>query len=264
MTKTIVVSGGTDGMGRAIALARAARGDEVITLGSNPDKGAKTPNFVRVDLSDLDDTRKATAEIAERWPKIDALLLFANRQAPRREETRQGLEKTFALYYLSRYLLGRDLRPNLDRSGTPVIVNVAGVGVTKGRIAWDDLQLTRGYSMLRAQLQAGRCNDLLGLIQRPHYVLYHPGFTRSGDLTPLPAALRTAIRIAAKLKARPVEEAIRPIHDWIDHPPPEPLTAVDRGRKLSLDLPTLRAADARRLAEATEQLLARADASGRH
>ncbi|WP_433360990.1 SDR family NAD(P)-dependent oxidoreductase [Actinoplanes sp. CA-142083] len=262
MTKTIVVSGGTDGMGRAIALARAARGDEVITLGSNPVKGAETPNFVRVDLSDLEDTRNATAAIAEKWPKIDALLLFANRQAPRREETKQGFEKTFALYYLSRYLLGRDLRPNLDRSGNPVIVNVAGVGITKGGIAWDDLQLTSGYSMLRAQLQAGRCNDLLGLIQRPNYVLCHPGFTRSGDLTPLPKPLRAAIRIAAKLKAQPVENAIRPIHDWIDDPPADPLTAVDRGRKLSLDLPRLREADAHRLAGATERLLHRAGAAG--
>jgi NAD(P)-dependent dehydrogenase (short-subunit alcohol dehydrogenase family) len=258
MTKTIVVSGGTDGMGRAIALARAARGDEVITIGSNPAKGATTPNFLRADLSDLDETRAVITEIAERWPAIDALLLFANRQAPKREETKQGLEKTFALYYLSRYLLGNGLRKNLDRSPAPVIVNVAGVGVAKGRIAWDDLQLTRGYSMLRAQLQAGRCNDLLGVIQQPNYVLYHPGFTRSGDLSPLPWALRTAIRAAARLKAQPVEDAVRPIHDFIDHPPAAPLTAVDRGRKLSPDLPTLRPADARRLADATEGLLARA------
>jgi hypothetical protein len=112
--------------------------------------------------------------------------------------------------------------------------------------------------MLRAQLQAGRCNDLLGVIQQPNYVLYHPGFTRSGDLSPLPWALRTAIRAAARLKAQPVEDAVRPIHDFIDHPPAAPLTAVDRGRKLSPDLPTLRPADARRLADATEGLLARA------
>ncbi|MFF5290722.1 SDR family NAD(P)-dependent oxidoreductase [Paractinoplanes globisporus] len=248
MTRTIVISGGTDGMGRAMALARSRRGDEVITLGSNPDKGRDVPHFHRVDLSDVDDTRRVIEAINERWPNVDALLLFANRQAPRRVETKQGLEQTFALYYLSRYLLGKGLRPRLT-------VNVAGVGVTKGTIHWDDLQLAHGYSMVKAQLQAGRCNDLLGVIQSPGYVLYHPGFTRSGDLTPLPKPLRLAIRIAAKLKGQPIEQAIHPIHDWIDHPPDEPLLAVDRGRKLPLDLPTLRPADARKLAEKTEQLL---------
>ena len=262
MAKTIVIGGGTDGMGRAMALARQARGDEVITLGSNPDKGRHVPNFLRVDLSDLDETRRVIREITAKWPKIDALLLSANRQGPRRVETAQGLERTFALYYLSRYLLGAGLRPYFGDD--PVIVNVAGVGVTKGTIHWDDLQLTRKYGMVRAQLQAGRLNDLLGVIQQPNYVLYHPGFTRSGDLTPLPWAARKALKIAAKLKAQPVEEAIRPIHDWIDRPPAAPLTAVDRGRTLPLDLPTLNPANARRLAAATERLLARAggDRSG--
>ena len=78
-------------------------------------------------------------------------------------ETPEGLEATFALYYLSRYLLSHELTPALSRSTSPVIINVAGVGIAKGSIQWDDLQLTRRYSMIRAQLQAGRANDLLGV-----------------------------------------------------------------------------------------------------
>lgn len=262
MAKTIVISGGTDGMGRATALARHERGDDVITLGSNPAKGASVPGFRQVDLSDVEDTMRVIAEIDR--PRIDALLLFANRQAPRRAENRQGLERTFALYYLSRYLLGRGLRKQLEQAGRPVIVNVAGVGMTRGEIHWDDLQLTRDYGMIKAQLQAGRCNDLLGVIQsgdKPRYILYHPGFTRSGDLTPLPKAMRAAIKAAAKLKAQPVEDAVRPLHDWIDNPPGAPLTAIDRGRILPLSLETLDPANARRLAAKTEELLNRA-ASG--
>jgi NAD(P)-dependent dehydrogenase (short-subunit alcohol dehydrogenase family) len=228
MAKTIVISGGTDGMGKALALARQERGDEVIALGS-----------------DVEETRRAIEIIGER--AIDALVLFANRQRPRRTETRQGLEYTFALYYLSRYLLGKGLKPDL-------IVNVAGVGITKGTIAWDDLQLTRGYGMVRAQLQAGRLNDLLGVAETTRYVLYHPGFTRSGDLTPLPAPMRAALRVAQRW-ARPVQDAISPVHDWIDHPPAERLTAVDRGRKLPLTLKTLDPAYARKLLRVTEEIL---------
>jgi hypothetical protein len=192
---------------------------------------------------------------------IDALALFANRQAPRRTETPDGLEATFALYYLSRYLLSHELTPALARSAAPFIINVAGVGITKGTICWDDLQLARHYSMIRAQLQAGRANDLLGVAYAAAhdgtvpYVLYHPGFTRSGDLSALPAPLRLAVRAAARLAARPVEASVAPVHGFIDRPPSAPLTTIDRGRPVPPGLTTLDPADASRLARVTSALL---------
>ncbi|WP_017593873.1 SDR family NAD(P)-dependent oxidoreductase [Nocardiopsis potens] len=272
--RTVVVSGGTDGMGRALALARAERGDRVVALGSDPGKGrrlladaerigaADRVDFIRADLSGVAATRAAIDRIAERHRAVDALALFANRQAPRRTVTAEGLERTFALYYLSRHLLGRGLAPLLHRSPAPVIVNVSGTGVAKGRIHWDDLQLERGYSTITAQLQAGRANDLLGVAfaARPdsapiRYVLYHPGFTRSGDLSPLPAPVRVLLRGAARLAARPVEAAVAPVHGFIDRPPESPLTAIDRGKVLPPGFPTLDPAAAERLAAATEALL---------
>jgi hypothetical protein len=192
---------------------------------------------------------------------IDALALLANRQAPRRGETPEGLEATFALYYLSRYLLSHQLTPALSRSTAPVIINVAGVGITKGSIHWQDLQLTREYGMVTAQLQAGRANDLLGVSYAAEhgatvrYVLYHPGFTRSGDLSVLPPATRAAIRAAARVFARPVEESVAPIHDFIDNPPSVPLTAIDRNKPVPLTLATLDPGDAARLAHVTTALL---------
>ncbi|WP_327008305.1 SDR family NAD(P)-dependent oxidoreductase [Dactylosporangium sp. NBC_01737] len=259
-----VISGGTNGMGRALALARLARGDQVVAIGSDPAKGralGDAVTFLRADLTSIAETRRVIGVILERWPVVDALALFANRQAPSRISTVDGLEATFALYYLSRHLLSHGLRPALDRAPAPVIVNVAGVGTTKGSIQWDDLQLRRRYRMITAQLQAGRANDLLGVDfaatsgSRARYVLYHPGFTRSGDLGPLPAPLRLTIRALAAVAARPVAESVRPVADWIDTPPAAPLTAVDRGRPVPLDLPTLDPAAAARLAAATTDLL---------
>jgi hypothetical protein len=268
--RTIVVSGGTDGMGRALTLARAARGDRVLAIGSNAGKGerllADAPtagrvDFIRADLSTVTGTRAAIAAITDSAPVIDAVALFANRQARRRTETPEGLEATFALYYLSRHLLSHELTPVLTRSASPVIINVAGTGITKGAICWDDLQLTHRYSMIRAQLQAGRANDLLGVgYAAAHdgtvpYVLYHPGFTRSGDLSVLPGALRLTIRVAARLAARTIEESVAPVHDFIDRPPSAPLTARDRDRPVPLTFPTLDPADAARLAQVTSALL---------
>ncbi|MFD1827192.1 MULTISPECIES: SDR family NAD(P)-dependent oxidoreductase [Mumia] len=274
--RTVVVSGGTDGMGRALALGRAARGDTVVVLGSNREKGERVLEeaarldgtgaleFERVDLSSIDDTRAAVRRIAARHEAVDALTLFANRQAPRRTVTADGLEQVFAVYYLSRYLLSYELSPLLRRSRTPVIVNVAGVGMTKGRLHWDDLQLEGEgeYGMVAAQLQAARANDLLGVMFAAEpdnpvpYVLYHPGFTKSGDLTPLRPALRVTLRALAALAARPVERAVAPLHRFIEEPPRAPLSAIDRETSLPLSLRTLDPHGADRLAAATRAILA--------
>ncbi|WP_280397011.1 SDR family NAD(P)-dependent oxidoreductase [Nocardia carnea] len=272
MARTIVISGGTDGMGRAFALERLARGDRIVAIGSNPAKGdallaaagsgAGRVRFLRADLSSVAETRRIVTEIESAYETVDALLLFANRTSPKRIQTAEGFERTFALYYLSRYLLSYGLVPLLERSAQPVIVNIAGVGTRKGAVNWDDPQLLRGYSVVRAQLQAGRANDLLGVSFAARfagqigYVLYHPGFTRSGDLTPLNPLARTAIRTLAALAARPVSTAIRPIHDFVDVPSAVPLRAIDRGRALDLSLPTLDPGAADRLDRLTGELLA--------
>lgn len=157
----VVVSGGTNGMGRAFALGRAERGDQVVVLGRNRERGAALAGgaitFLPVDLASVSETRQVVEHILTEYPVVDALTLFANALAPRRIVTADGLERTFALYYLSRYLLSFGLRPALDRATTPVIVNIAGVGVSKGEVHWADPQLASGYSLVTAQLQAGPC-----------------------------------------------------------------------------------------------------------
>jgi NAD(P)-dependent dehydrogenase (short-subunit alcohol dehydrogenase family) len=216
--------------------------------------------FRRVDLSSMAETRQVIDEIITGYGTVDALALFANGLTPRRTVTAEGLERTFALYYLSRYLLSFGLRPALDRAAAPVIVNIAGVGARKGAVRWTDPQLTSGYSTVTAQLQAGRANDLLGVGfaqrsgGRARYVLYHPGFTRSGDRSPLPLPIR-GLLAAASVVARPVADAVAPIHRFLDAPPAAPLTAVDRGRELPPDFPTLDPRNAERLMDLTEKLL---------
>jgi NAD(P)-dependent dehydrogenase (short-subunit alcohol dehydrogenase family) len=253
--KIVIVAGGTTGMGRATALARAAKGDRVTVLGRSRRDLPDSVAFLPADLSSVAEVERVAGEIADRHDRVDALTLFANRPMPRRTETADGIEYTFALYYLSRYLLGTRLAPLMDPAS--VIVNVAGVGNTAGEIRWADPQLRERYSVVRAQLQAGRANDLLGVAYdgEARYVMYHPGFTRSGlDGHPNPV-VRGVLKTLATFFARPVAKSVAPILDWIDTPPTEPLTAVDRGRPVDLSLRTLDPGDARRLVTYTESLL---------
>ncbi|WP_344875929.1 SDR family NAD(P)-dependent oxidoreductase [Allokutzneria multivorans] len=267
--KTVIISGGTSGMGRETALRRLAKGDNVIVIGSGEAKGralvdrVSSPNlhFLRADLSSVAEVERVVREVSDRHESVDALALFANRVNAERVETEDGLEATFALYYLSRYLLSHRLRPVLDASENPVIISVAGVGVTAGRVHWEDPQLTAKYGRVRAQLQAGRANDLLGVAfaeeggGRARYVMYHPGFTRSGLDGVANPVVRGAVKLAARFFARSVAESARPVVDWIDRPPAAPLTAVDRGRPVDPALRTLDSADAARLARYTETLV---------
>ncbi|MEU4311426.1 SDR family NAD(P)-dependent oxidoreductase [Nocardia sp. NPDC024068] len=267
-TKTVVISGGTDGMGRALARARRARGDRVVVIGSSEEKGRALRDetgagleFLRADLTLVAENRRVLRYLTDHYRSIDALALFANRQSPRRRETAEGLESVFALYYLSRYLLAHGLRPQLASAPAPVIVSVAGVGATAGAVQWDDMQLTRRYGAVRSQLHAGRANDLLGVAYAEScgdtvpFVMYHPGFTRSGDLSPLNPLVRTMIRTLARFRARPVEASVAPILGFIDRPPAAALTAVDRGTTLDASFPTLDPVAARRLTAYTEDLL---------
>ncbi|GHJ16885.1 SDR family NAD(P)-dependent oxidoreductase [Micromonospora sp. AKA38] len=274
--RTVVVTGGSDGMGRGVVLARAARGDRVLAIGSNPTKGESLLSeatatgvgdrveFLAADLSTIAGNQAVIDHVAATYRTVDGLVLAANRHSPRRVETSDGFESTFALYYLSRYLLGHGLMPALSAASKPVIVNIAGVGLTSGKkINWDDPQLRNRYRTIAAQLQAARANDLLGVSmagrfgERVPYVLYHPGFTRSGasameQVNPL---TRAVVKALASVAARSVERAIAPVHEFLDSPPTVPLTAVDRGRPVPLDLETLDPAAARRLADMTEQIL---------
>ncbi|MDA2811783.1 hypothetical protein O4J56_14165 [Nocardiopsis sp. RSe5-2] len=154
------------------------------------------------------------------------------------------------------------MRAAFDAAPAPVVVNVAGAGLTAGSVRFDDLNLERGYGPIRAQLQAGRANDLLGRSMaddpssRAHQLLYHPGFTRTeGGLAALPRPVRAGIAALGRVAARPVEKAVAPVVAAVDQPPARRLTAVDRGRPVDLSLPTFDPVSARRLAAATRDLV---------
>ncbi|GAA2690958.1 MULTISPECIES: SDR family NAD(P)-dependent oxidoreductase [Actinosynnema] len=269
--KTTVVAGGTDGMGRAIALARLRAGDAVVVIGRSGRKAAELARaagggaltFLPADLSSTAETRRVAERIAAGHDRVDALVLTANRQSFRRAETPEGLEATFALYYLSRYLLARELAPLLAAAPDPLVVNIAGPGVRRGRIRWDDLQLRERYHPLTAQLQAGRANDLLAVSSaadprlRAKYVLHHPGFTRTGALDQFPQPLRALVKLYARFAARSVEQAVALPLTWVENPPERRLTVDDRGEPVDLSQSMFDPAAAARLAEATEALLSR-------
>lgn len=271
--RNYVVSGGTTGMGRGLALHYLGRGDRVTVVGSDPEKGrlflaeaerlgaGERAAFIRADLTSAEENRRVVEEVKNRHEVLDGLVLTAMRHFPRRVETPDGFEGTFALYYVSRFLLSYGLTGLLEKGERPIIVNVCGVGTTKGRVHWDDLTLKEGYGSVKAMLQGGRATDLLGVTYaadhpggRTRFLLHHPGFTDSGTAT-LPQPTKAIVRTLAKLFAQPVATSIKPIIELMDDPPEGALLAYDRRKPLPTSLPTLDPDDARRLYERTRHLL---------
>ncbi|MFC5185680.1 SDR family NAD(P)-dependent oxidoreductase [Actinomadura harenae] len=263
--KNIVIPGGTAGLGRALARACIERGDNVLAIGHDPANGerfvADGGEFLLADLSLIGENERVVREIEARFPSLDALVLCTRFFRSHRRETSDGIEHQFALFYLSRYLLGHGLAGLLDKAPEPVIVNVAGPGTPAGRIHWDDLELRRGYDGFEALFQGGRLNDLLGVSyagahpgSRIRYALVFPGNVAgnlAGEFDP-----RTAAQVERmKAAGLPVATAVPPIIDLIDGPPGEPLSAFSEGRRLGLTGPSFDRADAARLESITRSLL---------
>ncbi|WP_067225899.1 SDR family NAD(P)-dependent oxidoreductase [Streptomyces sp. NBRC 109706] len=272
----MVVTGGTSGIGKGIAAHYLRQGAHVIAVGSSEQRGAVLRaeaqraawkgklTVLRVDLSSVAAGRRLVDSLVEAEPILDNLVLCAQRYrlTGGRVETAEGFEHSFALAYLSRYVLSHGLLPALERSPGPVIANVGTPGLRLGRIHWDDLQLTRRYGGTRATLQSFRANDLLGAAfpqVRPdsavRYVGYHPGVVRTGMPASQPQPLRALSAASLALLGRGVEQAIRPLVALLDDPPEERFTAHRGRRRLSVDRPTFDTTAALRLHRETQALL---------
>ncbi|AGP60506.1 SDR family NAD(P)-dependent oxidoreductase [Streptomyces rapamycinicus] len=253
--RTVVITGGTDGLGKGLALHYLRQGARVLAVGSTPTKGeallaeaaaisaAGRAVFVEADLTSVTAAKELVATVESACSSVDKLILCAQRYRlfGSRTVTREGFEHSFALAYLSRYVLSHGLRDALESSQRPVIMNVGTPGVRLGRIHWDDLQLARRYSGTRATLQSFRANDLLGVAfaalhaDTPiRYIGYNPGVVSTGMPHHLPQPLRAVTKASFALLAASVPKAVAPMARLLDEPPDAPVSAYRATRQVPL------------------------------
>ncbi|MGL6216550.1 MAG: SDR family NAD(P)-dependent oxidoreductase, partial [Lacrimispora sphenoides] len=162
--KTLLVTGGTDGMGKGIAMHFLKKGERVIVVGSSPAKGAaflyeakligaeERAIFLQADLSLVKENQRIVEEVKSRFQTLDFLVLCAVSMTFRENytETLEGFEFTFGLYYLSRYILCYGLKECLEKAENPVIMNVCAPGM-KGEVKWEDLQFKNNFNSNKVQ-----------------------------------------------------------------------------------------------------------------
>lgn len=164
--RVVVITGASDGIGRAAARQYAEAGARVVMIGRNEAKtsaaaqaimaetGRRDITWLVADLSRQDAVRDLATRLRREQPKIHVLANNAGAMFLDRHETVDGLEQTFALNHLSYFTLTLLLLPSLyaaSGTGAPArVINVSSRAHENAKVDLDDLQLRRKFGGWRA------------------------------------------------------------------------------------------------------------------
>jgi retinol dehydrogenase-12 len=161
--KIVLVTGATSGIGEVTARELAKAGAQVILLARNPQKAERTRQAILAvcdhgkvdviicDLSSLSQVRSAAAAVRLAYPRLDILVNNAGLiMGKKREESVDGYELTLATNYLGPFLLTAVLFDLLLKSGSARIINLSSAAHRVAKPDFNNLQLHKGYSSLRA------------------------------------------------------------------------------------------------------------------
>lgn len=273
--RTFIITGGTSGIGKGLAMHYLNNGDRVIAIGSSVVKGelfyeeAKKAGaqdraiYIQADLSLVKENYRVIEEIKSRFTSIDALVLCAQYQKNTKLiiKTNENFVFSFGLYYLSRYILSYGLKVCLENATKPVILNVCAPGM-KGTVNWEDLQSEKNYSNIKSIMHGSRLNDLLGVSfatnnkeTKIRYILFNPGAVQTnGTMEAFEQPIMRALtKLLYKLIGSSVEKAIQPIIRLLESPPAAALSAYMKNQEVSLTMETFNNNNAQNLNKITEE-----------
>ncbi len=160
--KICLVTGATNGIGKATALALAQMGATVVIVGRNPAKCAAVVSEIKQisgndavealigDLSIMAEVRQVAEQFKAKYQRLHVLVNNAGGAFGKRQVTSEGFEKTFALNYLNYFLLTSLLLDTLKASAPARIVNVSSDSHKGAHLDFDDLQSEKGNFVFNA------------------------------------------------------------------------------------------------------------------
>jgi NAD(P)-dependent dehydrogenase (short-subunit alcohol dehydrogenase family) len=222
--KICLVTGGTNGIGKATAQALAQMGATVVIVGRNAQKTSKVVEEIRAasgnntvdsllaDLSSQQEVRRLANEFKSKYSRLHVLLNNAGAVFMQRQLSVDGIEMTFALNHLASFLLTNLLLDTIKASAPARIINVSSGAHTSGKIEFDNLQGEREYSP-KAYDNSKLANILftMELARRLEGTgvtgnALHPGFTSTGFGKNNPGFPMNIIRAIVPLIARSPEK----------------------------------------------------------
>ncbi|MCF0069557.1 SDR family oxidoreductase [Dyadobacter sp. CY261] len=134
MRKIALITGPTSGIGRQTALGLARKGYDLILVARDEAKARELQmeigdtaeiGFIQCDLSSMESVRRAVEKIKANYRRIDVLINNAGIIVQHRENTGEGIERTFATNHLGPFLLTTGLIDLLKAAGPARVVNLA-------------------------------------------------------------------------------------------------------------------------------------------
>jgi len=192
MSKTVIITGASGGIGAAAARLLSKDGHEVVIVGRSPEKTRNLADALGIpwhlaDFADLSQVRGLAEALLAAHPRIDVLANNAGGMMGDRTLTVDGFERTFQVNHLAPFLLTELLMPALTAAGATVIQTSSAAARLFARFDIDDLQNATAYSPLKAygngklanilfteELQRRRGDDGISA------VAFHPGIVATG------------------------------------------------------------------------------------
>ena len=223
--KICLVTGATNGIGKAAAQALAQMGATVVIVGRSAPKtaqiveeirtnsGNENVNSLLADLSSQQDIRRIAGEFKIRYPHLHVLLNNAGGTFTTRQLSVDGIEMTFALNHLAYFLLTNLLLEMLKDSAPARIINVSSDAHSGGKIEFDNLQGERSYSSFGPYGNSKLANILFTteLARRLEGTgltvnALHPGLTSTGFGKNNPGFFMKIMKVVMPLIARSPEK----------------------------------------------------------
>lgn len=216
--KVVLITGATSGIGLEASVMFAQLGLRVVMVGRNPGKTAERMEEVRrrsgssmvgsllCDLASQAQVRSLARSFLEEFDRLDVLVNNAGTVYTRRTLTEDGVEATFAVNYLSAFLLTNLLLETLQASAPSRVVNVSSSGHYAGTMDFDDLMYEHGYQIMRAYSRSKVAlvlftRDLARRLQGTGVTVnsLHPGTVATSIWDRAPAFTRPFFAIAKRL-----------------------------------------------------------------
>lgn len=201
--RTCLITGGTSGVGKAVALGLARLGAKIVLISRSSESGQQALRAIAeatgnergellvADLSLQSSIKNVSEEFKRKYENLHVLANLAGAVYFEKQFTQEGIERTFAVNYLSHFLLTNQLLDMLKENRPARIITVAGAPrfLRRGTINFEDIQLENQFSGLRATAQAMFARTLFTfeLAKRLEgtgvtSVAFHPGLVKSNLL----------------------------------------------------------------------------------
>ncbi|CAI9740627.1 Hypothetical predicted protein [Octopus vulgaris] len=227
--KTVIITGGNSGIGRATATELSKRGARVILACRDMKKGdavarairkkTMNPNVfcMRLDLSSLHSVKEFADEFCYNEPQLHVLINNAAYMGPKLT-TSDHIEKNFGVNYLGHFYLTKLLVEKLHKNAPSRIINVISDSYQSGKLDFNDLAMHESYGIYRAYARSKMALAILTLeLHRRYYseVIWtfavHPGAVNTDLLRNWPGMTGNFLRVMSRILFKTPEQGCQTI-----------------------------------------------------